>query len=355
MDDVSRTQLLDGNNGDWEKYDLKVGNDKIDVKNARRKDVKNARRKDVKNARRKDLNMTRHFVQSKFERTEFKDIKICGIVSPWDMEGQSRQIEYIGETSIEKINELKEALKKAFKNTKVNVDGLLDLKESYGNAFYPESNYSRVFPPWIFDYPDYVYCERDKALGDFREMVEKDDKVVKEMLKAKQVPGLLPVMVAAGIPVTGDEEQNEKQKVIFTFADKLVNRDKDYRLSLPIIYLTVLCHFLNMVRNPEPARVMPEDLYNECLFGRDYTKKDRPLGIYDPLSVISGLINVLEKLWKHGKNHILDFNKFELVSFNTLKGVKTHTEKKLLWLIAEGVVTIRWLLEKKKSVRVAGN
>lgn len=300
--DVSKTQL-DGEGKEWKDYDLKVGNDKIDVKNARREGSE----------------MTRHHVQRKFEeRTALNGIIICGIVSPWDMEGC---IEYIGETSIKRINELKEA----FKNTTViKIDKALDVSTSYSNAFYPNGRTdSRVFPPWIFDYPDYVYRERTEALKDFRATVEEHKQVVKEMLE--EMPELLPIMAAAGveIPVTGDETQ----KVIF--ADKLANKVREHGLSLPIIYLTVLCHFLDMARSDSPGWDGPKALYKQCLFIHDAQRN--PLGIYDPLRVISGLIEVLEQLWNDGgKNHIGEFKAFNLDNFNILRGEKDSSEWKTL-------------------------
>lgn len=302
--DVSKTQL-DGENEEWKNYDLKVGNDKIDVKNARREGPK----------------MTKHHVQRKFEeRTALNGIKICGIVSPRDMEGQSL-IEYIGETSIKKINELKEA----FKNTKViKIDKALDVSTSYSNAFYPNGRtHSRVFPPWIFDYPDYVYRERTEALKDFRVTVEEHKQVVKEMLE--EMSELLPIMAAAGveIPVTGDETQ----KVIF--AAKLANKVREHGLSLPIIYLTVLCHFLDMARSDSPGWDGPKALYKQCLF--IHADQRKPLGIDDPLRVISGLIEVLEQLWNDGgKNHLGEFKAFNLVNFNILRGEKKSSEWKTL-------------------------
>ena len=249
---------------------------------------------------RKGLNMTRHHVQRKFEeRTALNWIKICGIVSPCNMKGPS-PIEYIGETSIEKIIKLKQA----FKNT-ICMNNTLDLKNtnvknSYSNAFYPNGRtHSRVFPPWIFDYPDYVYRERTEALKDFRATVEEHKQVVKEMLE--EMPELLPIMAAAGaeIPVT----TNEEQKVIFDFASELANRvgEGEHGLSLPIIYLTVLCHFLNMVRSPDspgvgraesPVRTMP---FHSC-------RSKKTLGHLRPVAcnkwIDQGIGAIMETWWK---------------------------------------------------------
>ena len=309
--DVSIKQVAadEDNNTEWKHCDLMADHDKIDVKNARRKDSW----------------MTGHYVQEKFDRPELKDITICAMVTTVGHSGGPVEVECVGETSTVKLNRLREA----FKNI-----GWLDMEatlneNTYRHAFY-ENEHCRVFPAWLFDYPEYVYGERGEDLRAFRATVAAHTGLVGVILERNRVPGLLPVMAAAGadIPVTG---ATGAETLARRFAADLANRVWQCGLSLPVIYLTVLCHFLETVRNPSSMawETGPANLYKKCLFLRG--KEDRPLGVYDPLGVIGGLIEVLEQLWKSDSgNHVRGLRKFKLVKFNILRGEEASAGWKTL-------------------------
>ena len=63
-------------------------------------------------------------------------------------------------------------------------------------------------------------------------------------------------------------------------------------------------------------------------------KSDTPLGIYDPLETINGLISALETLWTAEHNLIRNFRLFRLQSFNILLGKSHPTENLWRTLIA---------------------
>ena len=302
--DVSIKQVAadEENNTEWKHCDLEADNDKIDVKNARRKGSR----------------MTGHYVQKKFDRPALEDIKICAMVSLQDKDKAGPRggpVECIGETSTRKLNRLREA----FSNMEgIDMEATLN-KNTYRNAFYQRGD-CRVFPAWLFDYPEYVYGRRQDDLRTFRATVAEHTRVTGAILEENRVLGLLPVMVAAGveIPVTGATGAEKPARL---FAADLANRVREYGLSLPAIYLTVLGHFLDRVRNPGDTawETGLASLYKKCLFLRG--KEDRPLGVYDPLGVIRGLIEVLEQLWKSdNRSHIKGLRAFRLVNFNILQG-----------------------------------
>ena len=141
--DISITQLDENDNSDWRDYDLNVDGRPIDVKNSRK-------------SQNSENRYTEYCIPKfKEDRTSQKVI-ISGVFSPylWPFEllgepkkyHQDREIRFLGETTLEKQQELK--------------------NEFNGDLVYfsePRSSGKYLLPPWIFDYPKYIYTERDKA------------------------------------------------------------------------------------------------------------------------------------------------------------------------------------------------
>ena len=116
-------------------------------------------------------------------------MRIAGVFSPylWAFElldepiehHQDREIQFLGETTLEK----QQALKSEFNDN----DLVVDFAE-------PNRSHKYFLPPWVFDYPKYVYTERDKA--------RKELKCFPNLTLLKDEFNLIPVVIAAGIDLT---------------------------------------------------------------------------------------------------------------------------------------------------------
>ena len=175
--DISITQLDENNNSDWRDYDLNVDGRPIDVKNSRK-------------SQNSENRYTEYCIPKfKEDRTSQKVI-ISGVFSPYLWPSallgepkeyhQDREIRFLGETTLEK----QEALKNEF-----NGD-LVYFSE-------PRSSGKYLLPPWIFDYPKYIYTERDKARKELKGFSNLD--LLKEATSKRN---LIPVAIAAGIDLT---------------------------------------------------------------------------------------------------------------------------------------------------------
>ena len=140
--DVSITQIEKNDKSDWRKYDLDVEGLHVDVKNSRRSQKSKDR-------------YTEHCVPQFKRSRENKNVIISGVLSPylWPLDlldnpkehHEDAEIIFLGETDIEKQSILK-----------CKFNDLVDFVEPN-----PANKY--FLPPWIFDYPEYVYKEQNKA------------------------------------------------------------------------------------------------------------------------------------------------------------------------------------------------
>ncbi len=190
--------------------------------------------------------------------------------------------------------------------------------------FNPTGKY--FLPPWMFDYPEYVYTERGKALKELKNFTNFDS-----------LKGVTPkfelrlVSIAAGIDLTEilGEEALESWKR--SFLNQLRNRIEKYGLSLPFLYLTILEHFLCMAASSKIVSDFDPDKYRRFLFYKDSYK---PLGIYDPLKTIDALIKALSTLWTAENGLIRKFRLFKLRSSDILQGKPDSDESLWTTLIA---------------------
>ena len=312
--DISITQLNENNNSDWRDYDLNVDGRPIDVKNSR------------KSQNSEDRYTEYCIPKFKEDRTSQKVI-VSGVFSPylWPFEllgepkeyHQDREIRFLGETTLEKQQKLKD--------------------EFNGDLVYfsePRSSDKYFLPPWVFDYPEYVYKERDNALNELKDFPNL------ALLKEVELEfNLIPVGIAVGIDLTEILDNEALDLWEWKFLDQLRNRIMKYKLSLPFLFLTLLSHFIGMASSSKGVSDFNPDKYRKFLFykGRSNLYKGRsnkPLGIYDPLKTIDALIEALSTLWTADNGLIRKFRVFKLMSFNILQGKSNPNENSWTTLIA---------------------
>ena len=305
VEDISITQIDENKKSEWEKYDLYVDKLPIDVKNSRQ-------------SRKNPERYTEHCIPRFKHNREKQEVAIAGVFSPylWAFElldkpvehHQNREIQFLGQTTRKRL----QALKNEFKD-------LVDFGETNSTGIH-------FLPPWVFDYPEYVYTDRDKALKEL-----KDFPGHASLKGATFKFNLYPVSITVGIDLTeilGDEASEEWEQ---RFLHQLRNRIEKYGLSLPFLFLTILDHFLCMADSSKTVSNFEPSKYRKFLFCEEF---DKPLGIYDPLKTIHALINVLGTLWTAKNGLIRKFHVFKLRSFNILWGKPNSNENLWTTLIA---------------------
>ena len=304
VEDISITQINKNNNSDWCKYDLKVDGYPVDVKNSRQSQKSKDR-------------YTEYCIPRFKSSREGQNVIISGVFSPYIRASKlselleftehhkDAEILFLGETTLEKQERLKEEFGSLvhFKNPNPTIDYLL--------------------PPWMFDYPKYVYTKRGNALNKIKDF--------SDLTLLKDDPNLIPVAIAAGI----DLKKILDKKADYwkwRFLNQLCNRIKKYGLSLPFLFLTILDHFLDMATGSKTVSDFEPENYREFLFYK--RKNNLPLGIYDPLRTIDSLIKALRILWTAESESIRKFCEFRLVSFNILQGKSNPNDRLWTTLIA---------------------
>ena len=315
VEDISITQIKKNNDPDWEKwnkYDLNVDGCPIDVKNSRQSPKSEDR-------------YTEHCIPrfKRIERTN-QEVRIAGVFSPYlsvfelldkpTEDHGNAEILFLGETTLENIQKLKDEFK--------------DLVEA------PSSN-KYFLLPWIFDYPEYIYTEQDNARKELKK--NSNFALLKE---ATSGSNLIPVAIAADIDLTKILDQEDLDCWEWDFFEQLRDRIKEHGLSLPFIFLTILDHFINTVASNKIVSAFKPENYRKFFFyeGNDsleflFYEYNNPLGLYDPLKTIHALIEVLSTLWTAEKGLIRRFDMFRLVSFDIFLG-KSNDETSWTTLIA---------------------
>ena len=297
--DISITQINKNSKSDWKDYDLNVDGFPIDVKNSRK-------------SQKSEDRYTEHCIPQFKHSREKQEVTIAGVFSPylWAFElldkpvdyHQNHEIQFLGETTHKKLQALKDEF-----------NDLVDFAK-------PNSGSKYFLPPWVFDYPEYVYTQRNKALKELQDF--------SNLASLKGVTftfNLRPVGIAAGIDLTeilGNEDLDEWEQ---TFLNQLHNRIETHGLSLPFLFLTILEHFLCMAASSKTVSDFDPDKYKKFLFYKD---SYQPLGIHDPLKTIGALIKALSTLWTAENRLIRKFHLFKLRSFNILQG-KTDSDEGL--------------------------
>jgi hypothetical protein len=302
--DISISQLSEeGKSSDWRLYDFDVeGKFFLDVKNSRRS--KNSPER-----------YTEHCVPEfkKKDQTVSKDVIIVGTLSEYlygldftDMDPFTKKsVIYLGELDKKKIDYLR--------NSFQDENLILDFSEE--NKMF--------FPPWLFDYPEFVYKNRKQYIR--KTLMES---ATEYSIWKMSGQNYFPVFIAKGIDIKHKWGKNDFAEWQWKFYDELLRLPEKNRISLPFVFLTVLKNFIKNVVSGNIDHSYRPERYREFLyFGNDKSSLSAPLFIFDPLKTVDELINSLNTLWQGNHSLIKDFKKFKLVNGNILQGKTLHDQK----------------------------
>lgn len=306
--DISLSQLNNSTSQtEWKKYDILADGIAYDVKNSRR-------------TRLNPSNYVEHCVP-RYKEVRGKDVKVIGALS-----------HYLW------VNELldHEAIS-GFRQTSIRVLGCTDgtiikkltdyfEKDTFKLEFHRHQQNGYFLPPWIFDYPASYYVKRDEALFRVIETVSLDD-----WMQSHRNP--VPVYLALGLEPPMEWQEKMQYTWQADFIQCILRSHKEFGLSLPVVFLTILTHFLDMAVNQSQVSGGYNPMeYRNLLFA---TRNDSsPLFLHDPLETVDSLIETLTILWNTQSDRIQDYSSFRLVSSGILRGRLKNDPNKEQSLVA---------------------
>ena len=312
VEDVARWQLDDPAREDWKRFDLRVGKSFIDVKNARcppRRNHDDGRWKHRNDA--EGLYVSHCVPRFKQQRclgdrlNISKEVKIAGVLSPYLgkntlVDAHKYQLLFLGLTSESRVKRLKE----------VAEAGPIEL--SLGELDDPNRF---LLPPWVFNYPDSEYKERDRVL---------------ELVRSQGAVGNGDKLLLAAAGTYRSANLSVKRLSPDGLLEAVAERTAKYGLSLPIVYFTVLEHLVELLSCLKGKFV--EEEYMEALFPTTevalfpdthktlHLHKKRPFFVYDPLTTVETLIHTFHKIWQFGAFDGRQFRAYHLGGLNILRG-----------------------------------
>lgn len=304
VEDVSIHQVT-SESPDWKKYDLKINELFVDVKNSR-------------HSKQNPDSYVEHRVP-KFKKDESNrdDVMIAGVLSPnllisnilypESPMNQDPPIQFLGLTNNNKLT----AIKDEFETSNLLI---IDLKR-HGKT-------GDFLPAWLFDCPEFLYEKRDAELSKILKQTVPEYDLWKEFNRNP-----IPICTAAGIDLGQFWSSEVLANWEWSFLSAVLDRRKEHGLSLPFLFLGILKHFLQMVSVNEDSSYRPtgyKRLVYDSNIDRDY---NMPLGIYDPLKTIYSLITLLDKLWDDDARELIrSFKIFQLAGLNILRGRRGENE-----------------------------
>lgn len=287
VEDVALRQLLTPQSEEWKEFDLLIGGDRcIDVKNARRSEQN-------PNA------YVSHCVPN-FKITRMGGaVLVAGALSNWHsrqeiMDGESA-VRFLGLTSNGKIETLR-----------------IMLRASHLEFSIKNLNSPSFLPSWIFDYSADDYRLRNESLAEITRSLRMHS-FRQDLLK----PILLPAIVSAtssDIPDLLLPRNSWERDFALTLMDRLAATGP----SLPVVFLSVLEHFLEMLIAGGEPRFQPST-YRSIIFPQSGWSR-HPLFLFDPELSINTLIDSLETLWQHRNSALGHLKEFRLHELNVVSG-----------------------------------
>ncbi|MBI1928129.1 hypothetical protein HYR99_28275 [Candidatus Poribacteria bacterium] len=298
VEDVSIHQVTSDENSDWESYDLKIDGIPVDVKNSRR-------------SRQSPNTYVEHCVPRFKQNRKKQDVTIAGVLSQYlwvsgilDPEnisgGRDTSVIFLGVTTDQRLDQIQNEFK----------DDLLHIHWERHNRR------GHFLPAWMFDYPDFVYQQRDDAIRQLAQQTIPERRLWDEFNRVPPIP----LFIAAGMDISEIRQLETFTDWEGSFLSDILNRQTQYGLSLPFLFLGILKHFLQMVSHSSDDNYRP-DRYRRLIFSPEQDPDHKmPLGIYDPLKTIDSLITALETLWEAEHGPIRSYRVFQLQGPNILRG-----------------------------------
>lgn len=294
VEDVSIQQVTNSKCPNWMDYDLNVDGDSVDVKNSRKSQYN-------------PNSYTEHYIRKFKHNSINQQVRVCGVFSPYlhadklldTSTDQRNKLFILGETTL--TDQL--ALKSEFEESELLQIELS--RQSGGTTFF--------LPPWMFSYPKWAYKNRD-------DLLEKASGIAIPDTQSCKTAGInpIPLCIAAGVDLRQYWQENDLSLWEWEFFHKLSERLGRHGLSLPILFLSVLEHFLLMVTRP-PGNTNGYIPVNYKKFIFDNDRLNVPLGIDDPLKTIDVLVDCLNTLWTAEHDLIRNYKAFKLQGFNILR------------------------------------
>lgn len=277
----------------WKLYDILLnGEMAVDVKNARPPYHQKYRYKE-------------HCVP-KFKVAERRDqdVTIAGVFSPYvklscfdnleDISPNCGSVIFLGETSKSKIIELQQRFEQE------------RLKIVTGYPFF--------IPPWILDYPRDFYAKHIECISELKRL---DPEQLSGTLRAFNY-NPVPIFLMAGLPIQASWRLTPWQTELYV----KLSQHSDGMISLPVVFLTILTHFLDMISNSKVSKDYAPNGYNRLLL-YEQSRPRFPLNICDPLNIIHDFCSTLNTLWKHSYvSNLYQFTHFRFYGDGLLQGTR---------------------------------
>lgn len=283
---------------------------------------------DVKNARRSlSTKSYSEFCVKRLKKESGKDVNIVAVFSPYlketeiasgivDYQIQDREIEILGEFCETDL----ESFEMIFKDDLISIDFSTGLDKN------------KYLPHWLFDYNDKFYKDQIDLILQFNQLEKEEIPDVDDcsILEINFIE-YLSLFIAGGrtLPTSWAENILDWQR---DFMDSLIDL-KQSRMSLPLIFLRLLTHFLSMLSSDEIDNSYSPNKYKEILYSISDSK--HPLKIYDPLNTINDFCSSLQSIWDYRAQAKL--NEFKIFKFNgkgLLTGQRSSQDRNKVRLLA---------------------
>jgi hypothetical protein len=176
-------------------------------------------------------------------------------------------------------------------------------------------------PRWFFEFPGKFYAEANEDRNNLRQA-----SLVKTPPLNECDLNPIPAYLSCGMDLPEIWEAD-----LLNWQVNFYNRIKPRKLkniSMPVLFLALLTHFLEAVKREEALEEYSPYLYRELIYSSSDIDKQMPLGVYDQLNTINDFIETLSILWDHRES--TNLNEFSLFKFNgvgLLQGKRRSQDK----------------------------
>jgi hypothetical protein len=283
---------------------------------------------DVKNARR-STNTTSYseFCVKRLKKESGKDVNIVAVLSPYlkGTEIESGEVEILSRDKEIKI--LGEFCETNLENFKIIFEGNL-----ISIDFSTRLDKNKYLPHWLFDYNDKFYKNQTELILQFSQLKENEIPDVDDCsILGIKLTKYLSLFMAGGrtLPTSWVENILDWQR---DFIDSLIDLNQS-RMSLPLVFLSLLTHFLSMLSSSELDNNYNPSKYKEILYSN--SDSEHPLKIYDPLNTINDFCDSLQSIWDYRMQAKL--NEFKIFTFDgkgMLSGQRSSQDRNKIRLLA---------------------